>query len=88
MKGTRFDRGLRFSFFLIESLPITGQKFVFLSVLKIAATVYKRDNCFTAPSSLRRRDFWGRRADSFPKQLLVIQSTKISNTSVVSLQYP
>ena len=84
MKGTGFDHGLRFSFFLIETLPITGQKFVFLSVLKIVATVYKRDNCFAAPSSLRRRDFWGRSAGSFPKQLLVMEPMIISNTSVVS----
>ena len=39
----RFDPGLRFSFFLIETLPITGKNF--LSVLKMAATVYERDNC-------------------------------------------
>ena len=88
MKGTGFDRGLTFSFFLIETLPITGQKFVFLSVSKITVTVYERDNCFAAPSSLRRRDFWGRSAGSFPKQLLVIEPTKISNTSVVSPEYP
>ena len=42
MKGTGFDCGLRFSFFLIESLPITGQKFVFLSFLKITATVFTK----------------------------------------------
>jgi len=48
----------------------------------MAATVYERDNCFAAPSSLRR-DFWGRSAGSFPKQLLVIEPTKISNTLVV-----
>ena len=38
---SRFDPGLRFSFLLIETLSITGQIFV----LKMAATVYKRDNC-------------------------------------------
>ena len=40
MKGpssrSRVDPGLRFSFFLIEKLSITGQKMV--------ATVYERDN--------------------------------------------
>ena len=39
---SRFDLGLRFSFSLIETLSITGQN---LSVLKMAATVYERDNC-------------------------------------------
>ena len=43
MKGlgarSRFDPGLRFSFFLIETFSITGQ---FLSVLKMAATFTKR----------------------------------------------
>ena len=43
MKGlgarSRFDPGLRFSFFLIETFSITGQ---FLRVLKMAATFMKR----------------------------------------------
>ena len=34
--------GLRFSFFLIETLTITGQKNG--SVFKMAATVHERDN--------------------------------------------
>ena len=38
-----FDPGLRSSFFLIETLAITGQKFC---VFKMAATVYDRDHCF------------------------------------------
>ena len=33
-----FDPGLRSSFFLIETLSITGQKY--FSVLEMAATVY------------------------------------------------
>ena len=50
MKGpgsrSRFDPGLRFSFFLIETLSITGQKFS--KCLKMAATVYERDSCVGA----------------------------------------
>ena len=38
-----FDPTLRFSFFFIETLSVTGQKF--LKCLKIVATVYERDNC-------------------------------------------
>ena len=39
---SRFDLGLRFSIFLIETISITDQN---LSVLTMAATVYERDNC-------------------------------------------
>ena len=39
---SRFDLGMRFSFFLIETVSITGQKFS--ECLKMAATVYQRDN--------------------------------------------
>ena len=50
MKGpgsrSRFDPGLRFFFFLIETLSITGQKFS--KCLKMAATVYERDSCVGA----------------------------------------
>ena len=49
---SRFDRGLRYSSFLIETLSITGQHF--LSVLKIAATVYKRDYCAAGSKGHRR----------------------------------
>ena len=38
-----FDPGLPFSFFFIGKLSITGQKC--LSVVKMVATVYERDNC-------------------------------------------
>ena len=38
-----FDLGLRFSFFFIETLSTKGRKF--LSVVKMVATVYERDNC-------------------------------------------
>ena len=38
-----FDPGLRFSFFFIETLSTKGRKF--LSVVKMEATVYERDNC-------------------------------------------
>ena len=38
-----FDPGLRFSFFLVETLSITGQ--IFLSVVKLTVTVYERDSC-------------------------------------------
>ena len=38
-----FDPELQSSFFLIQTISVTGQNF--LSVLKMAASVYERDNC-------------------------------------------
>ena len=56
-----FDPELQSSFFLIQTISVTGQNF--LSVLKMAASVYERDNC--SGGSFSARATMAIKADNF-----------------------
>ena len=64
VRGPGSTVGCDYSFFLIETLSITDQKFCLfvLSVLKMAATVYERDNCVSEvdldPSRSENEHLW------------------------------